>query len=76
MGRSLADLAALATDLDLDPFERMCHAATLTNHAHAATLALARTCVTRGEESMEDLGSILAMSDEDVACFVGLKALQ
>jgi hypothetical protein len=37
MGRSLADLAALATDPNLDPFERMCHAATLTNRAHAAS---------------------------------------
>ena len=47
MGRSLADLAALATDPNLDPFERMCHAATLTNRAHATTAALARTCAVR-----------------------------
>ncbi len=66
MGRSLADLAALATDPNLDPDERMCHAATLTNRAHAATAALARTCAVRGEESLEDLGNVLAMSAEDV----------
>ena len=75
MGRSLADLAALATDPDLDPFERMCHAVTLTNRAHAATVALARTCAVRGEESLEDLGNVLAMSAEDVGRLVGLEHL-
>jgi hypothetical protein len=57
MGRSLADLAALATDPDLDPFERMCHAVTLTNRAHAATAALARTCAVRGEETWRTWGT-------------------
>jgi hypothetical protein len=71
MGRSLADLAALAADPDLDPFERMCHAATLTNLAHATTAAHARTCTARGEESLEDLGNVLAMSAEDVRRLVG-----
>ncbi len=75
MGRSLADLAALAADPDLDPFERMCHAVTLTNRAHAATVALARTCAVRGEESVEDLGSVLAMSAEDVGRLVGWEQL-
>jgi hypothetical protein len=75
MGRSLADLAALATDPDLDPFERMCHAATLTNRAHAATAAQARTCANRGEESLEDLGNVLAMSAEDVGRLVGWEDL-
>jgi hypothetical protein len=75
MGRSLADLAALATDPNLDPFERMCHAAALTNQAHAATVALARTCASLGEESLEDLGNVLAMSAEDVGCLVGWEKL-
>ncbi|WP_020377106.1 hypothetical protein [Candidatus Microthrix parvicella] len=71
MGRSLADLAALATDPDLDPFERMCHAATLTNRAHAATVTHAHTCAARGEETLKDLGNVLAMSAEDVGRLVG-----
>lgn len=71
MGRSLADLAVPATDPDLDPFERRCHAATLTNRAHAATVALGHTCAVRGEESLADLGNVLAMSGEDVGRLVG-----
>ncbi len=71
MGRSLADLAALATDPNLDPFERMCHAATLTNRAHTTTAGLARTCAVRGEETLEDLRNVLAMSAEDVGRLVG-----
>ena len=67
----LADLAALATDQNLDPFERVCHAATLTNRAHAATVTHARTCAVRGEETLEDLGNVLAMSAEDVGRLVG-----
>jgi hypothetical protein len=70
MIRSLADLASFATDPDLDPFERMCHAATLTNRAHAVTADLARTCAARGEETLEDLGNVLAMSAEDVGRLV------
>ncbi len=70
MGRSLADLASLATDPALDPFERMCHAATLTNRAHAATADLARTCAARGEQTLEDLGNVLAMSAKDVGRLV------
>ncbi|CCM62034.1 hypothetical protein [Candidatus Microthrix parvicella] len=75
MSRSLADLVALASDPDLDPFERMCHAATLTNRAHATTAALARTCVARGEETLDDLGNVLAMSAEDVGRLVGWEDL-
>jgi PIN domain nuclease of toxin-antitoxin system len=37
MSRSLAELVALVADTNLDPFDRMCHAASLTNQAHAAT---------------------------------------
>ena len=76
MGRSLADLAALATDPNLDPFERMCHAATLTNRAHATTAALARTGAVRGEETLEDLGNVLAMSAGDVGLLVGWEQLR
>ena len=57
MGRSLADLAALATDPNLDPFERMCHAATLTNRAHATTAALARTCAVRARRPWRTWGT-------------------
>jgi hypothetical protein len=71
MGRSLADLAALATDPDLNPIERMCHCATLTNRSHAATADLARTCDVRVEESLEGLGNALAMYAEDVGRLVG-----
>ena len=74
MGRSLADLAALATDPD--PFERMCHAATLTNQAHAHAAALARTCAIRGDESLEDLGNVLAMSADDVVSLIGWEQLR
>lgn len=70
MSRSLTDLAALASNPDIDPFERMCHAATLTNQAHAATRELARTCAIRCDESLEDLGAVLAMPAEDVDQFV------
>ncbi len=76
MDRSLADLAALATDPDLDPFERMCHAASLTNQAHAATLALARRCAIRGDESLEDLGNVLAMTAEYARQLVGMAQLR
>ena len=76
MGRSLADLAALATDPNLDPFERMCHAATLTNRAQAATVTHARTCAVRGEETLEDLGNVLDMSAEDVGRLVGWEQLR
>ena len=76
MGRSLADLAALATDPNLDPDERMCHAATLTNRAHATTAALARTCAVRGEETWEDSGNGLAMAAGDVGRLVGWKQLR
>lgn len=75
MPRSLAELVALATDPALDPFDRMCHAMTLTNQAHAATVALARTCANRGEETLEDLGNVLAMSAEDVRRLVGWEHL-
>lgn len=71
MSRSLAELAALVADTSLDPFDRMCHAASLTNHAHAATAKLARTCVLRGEENLEDLGGVLAMSPGDVGRLIG-----
>jgi hypothetical protein len=40
MSRSLAELASLVADTNLDPFDRMCHAASLTNQAHAATANL------------------------------------
>jgi hypothetical protein len=76
MSRSFTDLVALATNPDLDPFDRMCHAATLTNQAHAATAALARTCAIRGEESLEDLGNVLAMSAEDVGRLIGWEQLR
>lgn len=75
MPRSLAELAALANDPDLDPFDRMCHAMTLTNLAHATTVALARTCAIPGEETLEDLGNVLAMSAEDVRRLVGWEHL-
>lgn len=71
MGRSLADLAALATDTDLDPFERMCHAATLTNQAHATTTALARICAVRDDETLEDLANVLDMKTDDVRGLIG-----
>ena len=76
MGRSFTDLVALATNPDLDPFDRMCHAATLTNRAHATTAALARTCAVRGEETLEDSGNVLAMSAGDVGRLVGWKQLR
>ncbi len=75
MGRSLADLASLATDPNLDPFERMCHAATLTNRARATTAALARSCAVWGEETLEDSGNVLAMSAVDVGRRVGWEQL-
>ena len=71
MSRSFAELAALVADTDLDPFDRMCHAASLTNQAHAATAELARTCALRGDESLEDLGGVLAMSADDVGRLIG-----
>ncbi len=76
MPRSLEELVALTNDPDLDPFDRMCHAMTLTNRAHATTSALARTCVARGEETLEDLGNVLAMSAEDVGRLVGWEELR
>ena len=76
MGRSLAERAALAPDPNLDPCERMCHAATLTNRAHAATVTHARTCAVRGEETLEDLGDVLDMSAEDVGRLVGWEQLR
>ncbi len=76
MGRSLADLAALATDPNLDPFEGMCKATTLTQRAHATTVALARTRAVRGEETLEDLGNVLAMSAEDAGRLVGWEQLR
>jgi hypothetical protein len=76
MSRSLAELAALAADTSLDPFDRMCHAASLTNHAHAATAELARTCALRDEESLDDLGRVLAMSSDDVGRLIGWEQLR
>jgi hypothetical protein len=69
--RSLEDLAVFAVDPGIDPFDRMCHAATLTNRAHVATVAHARTCAVGGEESLQDLGNVLAMSADDVGRLVG-----
>ncbi len=75
MSRSLSGLAELVADTNLDPFDRMCHAASLTNQAHAATAKLARTCALRGEESLTDLGNVLGMSAEDVGRLVGWEQL-
>ena len=41
-----------------------------------ATAALARTCAIRGEESLEDLGNVLAMSAEDVGRLIGWEQLR
>jgi hypothetical protein len=75
MPRSLEELVALTNDPDLDPFDRMCHAMTLTNRAHATTAALARTCAIRGEETVEDIGNVLGLSSGDVRRMVGVGRL-
>ena len=54
----------------------MCHAATLTNRAHATTAALTRTCAARSEETLEDLGNVLAISAEDMGHLVGWEQLR
>lgn len=74
MNRSLAELASLVADTNLDPFDRMCHAASLTNQAHAATAELARACALRGEESLEALANVLGMSAKDVRRLIGWTA--
>jgi hypothetical protein len=76
MSRSLAELAALVADTNLDPFDRMCHAASLTNQAHAATAELARTCALRGEESLDGPGGSPRHVADDVGRLIGWEQLR